>query len=142
MEFLDINFTKDSILLLYTIHSHLLLEILKKTKPYGTLYSSFNNPLGKKIRETRKLEYIHEWHFKERKNEGRKPDKKLKSEKTRVYAQRSRLNMPFKNSISVNFNSIKGSGSITVRIGGFGSGSVQFWIRTVTTVWQRGSSKV
>ena len=44
--------------------------------------------LTKKLRETRKLESIHEEHFVERNNEDRKPDKKFESEKTRVYAQK------------------------------------------------------
>jgi hypothetical protein len=38
------------------------------------LFSDFKNPF-KKILETRELESIHEKHFAERKNEGRKPDK-------------------------------------------------------------------
>jgi len=42
-------------------YSSLVLKILTKTK----------------IRETRKLEYIDEYHFVQRKNEGRKPDKNL-----------------------------------------------------------------
>jgi hypothetical protein len=42
------------------------------------LYSGFNNPiLTNKIRETRKLNSIHEQHFVERINEGRKPHKNL-----------------------------------------------------------------
>jgi hypothetical protein len=49
-----------------------------------------------KFRETRKLESIHEKHFVQRKNKGRK----LESHKTRVNAQNPRLKMPFKNSIS------------------------------------------
>jgi hypothetical protein len=36
----------------------------------------------------------------ERKNWGRKTRQKVESEKTRVYAQKSQLKMPFKNSIS------------------------------------------
>ncbi len=53
----------------------------------------------KKIRKTRKLEYIKEKHFVERKNVGRKSDK------TRVWEDLSLLlktstKMPFKNSIS------------------------------------------
>jgi ribosomal protein S21 len=39
------------------------------------LFSEFKNPY-EKIRKTRKLKSIHEYHFVERKNEGRKPDKK------------------------------------------------------------------
>jgi hypothetical protein len=63
MEFLDINLTKGSSLLLHAI----LKEII--------FFSGFKNP-HKKIRETKQLEPIHEWHFVEQENEGRKPDKK------------------------------------------------------------------
>ncbi len=55
MQFLDIILTKDSNLLLHAIHSLFYWRILKKTK----LFSGFQNPY-KKIRETRKLESIHE----------------------------------------------------------------------------------
>jgi hypothetical protein len=55
MEFLDINLTKDLSLLLHAIHSSFYRWILKKT----ILHSGFAN-LYKKIRETRKLESIHE----------------------------------------------------------------------------------
>jgi hypothetical protein len=48
------------------------LRILKKT----ILLSGFKNSY-KKICETRKLESVHEQHFVEQKNEGRKPDKNL-----------------------------------------------------------------
>ncbi len=65
----------------------------------GILYSSFNNPY-KKICETRKLESIHEWHFAVRKMTVENQRQKVESEKTRVYAQKPRLKMPFKNSIS------------------------------------------
>jgi hypothetical protein len=68
MEFLDINFTKDSSLLVHAI-SQSLLRILKKTRLFG-----FKNP-DKKIRETRTLESIHKYQSVEQKNEGRKPDK-------------------------------------------------------------------
>jgi hypothetical protein len=61
-EFLDNSLT---ILLL-----SLLLADFKERKTI--LYYGLNN---KKIRETRKLESFHEWHFVERKNEGRIPDK-------------------------------------------------------------------
>ncbi len=53
MEFLYANLTKDSGLLLYDIHSPFYWRILKKT----ILFCGFENPY-KKIRETRKLEYI------------------------------------------------------------------------------------
>jgi hypothetical protein len=69
MEYLDINLTKDSSLLLNAIHSPFYWWILKKT----IVFSAFNNPY-KKIPETRKLVSFHETHFVERKNEGRKPD--------------------------------------------------------------------
>ncbi len=49
---------------------------------------------SEKIRKTRKLESIHEWHLVQWKTEGRKQDK------TRVYAQKPRLKMLFMNSIS------------------------------------------
>jgi hypothetical protein len=65
MEFLDINLTKDSHILLYAIHSPFYRCILKKT----ILFSGFKNHY-KKICENRKLE---------RQN--------LESEKTQVYAQ-------------------------------------------------------
>ncbi len=82
MEFLDINLTKEWSLLLYT-----LLWFLKSLQ---------------KIRETRKLDSIHDQHFVERKNEGRKKTgEKLESDTTRVYAQKSRIKMLFKNSTSV-----------------------------------------
>jgi hypothetical protein len=73
MEFLDINLTKDSSLLLQAIHSPFYWRILKKT----ILGFGFKNT--KKIRETRKLEEIHEKHFVdvEHQNEGRKPDSSL-----------------------------------------------------------------
>ncbi len=53
MEFLNINLTEDSSLLLYAIHSPFYWWILKKT----IFFSSFNNPY-KQIHETRKLESI------------------------------------------------------------------------------------
>ena len=54
-EFLDINFTKDSSLLLQAIHSPFYSRILKKT----ILFLGFKNPY-EKICETRKLESIDE----------------------------------------------------------------------------------
>jgi hypothetical protein len=72
MEFLDINLTKDSSLLLHAIHSLFTGGFLMKIR----LSSSFKNTY-KKIRETRKLESIREQHFVERKNEASKPDKDL-----------------------------------------------------------------
>jgi hypothetical protein len=62
MEFLDINLTKDSNLLLHAIHSAFYWRILKKT----ILFSGFQNPY-KKICETRKLKSIPEKHFVEEK---------------------------------------------------------------------------
>jgi hypothetical protein len=70
MEFLDISYTKDSSLFLQAIHIPFYWRILKKTIPF----SGFKNPC-KKIFETRKLDSTYEWHFVERKNEGRKPEK-------------------------------------------------------------------
>ena len=78
------NFTKDSSLLLHAIHSLFYWRILKKI----ILSFGFKNP-HKKIRVTRK-----------RKKLGEKTRQKLESEKTRVYAQKPRLKMPFKNFIS------------------------------------------
>jgi hypothetical protein len=57
-------------------------------KPYSALVLKIHT---QKIRETRKLECSHVQHSVEWKNEGRK----LWSEKTRVYAQKPRLKMPF-----------------------------------------------
>ncbi len=54
MEFLDINLTKDSRLLLHAIHRAFHWWILQKT----VFYSGFSNHY-KKISETRKLEYFH-----------------------------------------------------------------------------------
>ncbi len=90
MEFLDISLTNDSIFS--------MLFIFPPTggfwrKPYSSLVLKI---LTTKPGETRKLEVIHESHFVEWENEGRK----LECEKTRVYAQKPQLNMPFKNSIS------------------------------------------
>jgi hypothetical protein len=68
MEFLVINLTKDSSLLLHAMHSPF------SSSPdgfYGKPYST----LVQKIRETRRLESIHEQPFVEWKNESRKPDK-------------------------------------------------------------------
>ncbi len=74
MEFMDmdINLTKGSSLLLHAVHSLFYWRILKTI----ILLSGFKNPY-RKIRETRKLESIHEYHCVERKNEGRKPMKNL-----------------------------------------------------------------
>jgi hypothetical protein len=65
------------------VHSTGYWHILKKP----ILFSGFKN-LYKKVRETRKLD------------EGMKTRQKLEFEKTRVYAQKPRLKMPFKNSVS------------------------------------------
>jgi hypothetical protein len=70
VEFLDINLTKDSSRLLHAVNSPFYRRIFKKT----TLFSGFTNSY-KKIRETRKLGSIQEYHFVERKNGGIKPDK-------------------------------------------------------------------
>jgi len=63
MVFLDIILTIDLRLLLHAILSSFYWRIFKQT----ILFSDFKNPY-KKIRETRKLESIHEKHFVERKN--------------------------------------------------------------------------
>jgi hypothetical protein len=55
MEFLNINSTKESSLVLHAIHSPFYWRIIKKTR----LYSGFKNPY-KKNRETRKLKSIHD----------------------------------------------------------------------------------
>jgi hypothetical protein len=65
----DMNLTKDSSLLLHAIHSLFYWRTLQKT----ILQSGFKTPY-KKIRETRKLETVHEQNLVEQKNEGRKPD--------------------------------------------------------------------
>jgi hypothetical protein len=69
VEFLDINLTKDSSLLLHAIHSPFLL--LADFTENHTLLGFY---LNKKIPDTRKLESFYETHFVERKNEARKPD--------------------------------------------------------------------
>jgi hypothetical protein len=78
MEFLDISLTKGSSLLLHAIHSPFYWLILRKT----IWYSSPALKILIKIRETRKLESNHEYHFAEGKNEGRKTRQKFESETT------------------------------------------------------------
>jgi hypothetical protein len=63
VKYLDINFKKDSSLLLHAINSNSIGGFLKKTR----LSSGFKNTCKKKICETRKLESIREWHLVERK---------------------------------------------------------------------------
>jgi hypothetical protein len=58
MKFLDINFTKDSSVLLRTIHSPFYWRILQKV----ILFSGFKNPY-QKIHETRKLNAVQEFHI-------------------------------------------------------------------------------
>jgi hypothetical protein len=41
---------------------------------------------------------MHEWNFVESKNKGKKPEKKLESVKIRIYEEKPRLKMAFKNS--------------------------------------------
>ncbi len=106
MEFLGINLTKGSSLLLHAVHSSLYWQILKKP----ILFSGLKNPY-KKIRETRKLESIREYHFVERKMRVEN-QKKLESEKTRVYAQKPRLEMPFKNCNSGTYPNIIERGGV------------------------------
>ncbi len=55
MEFLDTNLTKDLSFLLHAIHSPSYWQIFEKT----ILFSGLKNPT-KKIREPRKLEFVHE----------------------------------------------------------------------------------
>jgi hypothetical protein len=69
------------------------LAYFKINHTYSTLVLKIHT---KKIRQTRKIDSFHKLHMVERKNEARK----LKSEKTRVCAQKPRPKMPFKNSIS------------------------------------------
>jgi hypothetical protein len=90
MEFLGISFTKDSSLLLHAIHSHFYWQVLKKTM----LFSGFKNPF-KKIRETRKLDFV------EGTNEGRKPDKNLRLIRREFMPRNLNEKLPLKNSISV-----------------------------------------
>ncbi len=86
MEFWDINLTKGMSLMLHAIHCTFYWRILKKT----ICFSGFNNPRNKKTRVV----------FFRTENRGQKARQKLESEKTRVYAQKPRLKMPFKNSIT------------------------------------------
>jgi hypothetical protein len=85
MEFLDINLTKNS--MLFTVP---YWRILKKTIPF----SGFKKVL------TRKLEYIHELHFVERKEEGRKQDKNSSLRRLEFMSRKLRLKILLKNSIS------------------------------------------
>ncbi len=64
IEFLDMNWTKDSSLLLHAIYSLFYWEALR-----GLTLRWFFNSVQKKA--------IHEYHFVEQKNERRKPDKNL-----------------------------------------------------------------
>ncbi len=64
------NLTKDSCFLLHAIHNFLYRWILQKI----LLCYGFKTPC-KSIREIKKFNSIHEWHFVEQKNEERKPDK-------------------------------------------------------------------
>jgi hypothetical protein len=91
MKFVDTSLTKESSLLLHAIHGPFYWRILKKQYSNLVLKIDINNP-----RKTRKRKSFHELHFVEGRIEGRK----FESEKMRVYAQKPRLNMPLKNSIS------------------------------------------
>jgi hypothetical protein len=74
MKFLDINFTKVLSFFLYAVHSPFYWRILKKTKLFSGLKKNY-----KKIRETRKLESIHEKHcLQNGKNEGKKQPTKTR----------------------------------------------------------------
>ncbi len=88
IEFLDINLTKNSIYLLHAVHSNFCWRIFKKT----ILFSGFKNPQNKKTR-------VYSWiAFCRTEKWGWKTRQKLK--KTGVYAQKPRLKMLLKNSIS------------------------------------------
>ncbi len=92
MEILDINLTKNSSLLLHDIYSPLFWSILKKTILLSGFNNPYKNPQKKKTRKT--FCRTEKW------GQKTKIRQELKSEKTRVYAQKPRLKMPFKNSIS------------------------------------------
>jgi hypothetical protein len=79
---MDMNLTKGSSIWLHAIYSLFYWRILQKT----ILYSGFKTP---KIRETEELESIHELHFVEKENVGKKTSQKLESEKAQVYAQKT-----------------------------------------------------
>ncbi len=83
MEFLDISLTKDSSLLLYAIHIPAYWWIFKKT----ILLSGFKNTYKKNPRNKKTL--VFSWKA------------FCRIEDTRVYAQKTRLKMVLKNSISV-----------------------------------------
>ncbi len=94
MEFLDINLTKDSSVLLHAIHSPFHWQIFRKT----ILFSGFKSPYIK-IHEKRELNlfmnFILSNGIMRVENQA-----KLETEKTQVYAQKPRLKIPFKYSIS------------------------------------------
>jgi hypothetical protein len=79
MEFLDINLTRRLESFAPCYSQSLSLRILQANIPY----TGIKNP-GKKIRETRKLDSVHEKHVVEWKKEGRKIRQKVESEKTQV----------------------------------------------------------
>ncbi len=85
---MDISLTKDLSLLLHVIHSLSTGGFINKAR----LCFGFKNTY-KKNRKTGKLEPIREYHFVERKNEGRKPYK-LESEKTRGLYLKCRSRIP------------------------------------------------
>jgi hypothetical protein len=64
------NLTKDSILLLHAIHSLFYWQILQKTIFFSGFKTRQKNPPNKKT-----VEPIHEQHFEEQENVGRKPDR-------------------------------------------------------------------
>jgi hypothetical protein len=70
MEFLVTSLTKDSRLLLHAIHSPFYWWILQKT----ILFTGLKNPYKINL-QNKKTQSIHEKHFVERKNVGRKSDK-------------------------------------------------------------------
>ncbi len=97
MEFLDINLAKDWSLSLHAIHSLFTGGFLKKTR----LYSGFKNTYKKSLKQENSNSFINSVLLKEK--WGWKTRQKFESEKIRVYAQKPRLKIPIKNSISGRF---------------------------------------
>ncbi len=85
MKFFDTNLIKDLSLLLHAIHNPFYWRILKKPILFSGFENTYNNKIAKQ--ENSSL-FFHEYHFVERKNEDRKPEKDS-SEKTRVYATKN-----------------------------------------------------
>ncbi len=95
MEFLDINLTKKSESFNPCCTKSLLLaDFFKET----ILFSGFKTPYKKSGKQ--EIKVYSDQHFVEQKMKVENQTK-LESEKTRVYAQKPRLKMPFKDSISM-----------------------------------------